>query len=108
MSGSEGPSMIVALAIGITVLSVIAASLYVIDKRRSRDHEERISERTLLFWSLIGGWPGAWLAGRILRHKTQKVSYRIKFTLCLLVHLGACFAFLRWFSGSFFGSFFGE
>jgi uncharacterized membrane protein YsdA (DUF1294 family) len=56
------------------------------DKRRAEAGEWRIPEATLHLGELLGGWPGAFLAQRQLRHKTAKVSYQIVFWLIVLVH----------------------
>ena len=61
------------------VTSVICFLLYATDKRRARLGSWRISERTLLFWGFIGGWPGAIAAQQVLRHKTRKKSFREAF-----------------------------
>lgn len=79
--------MIIIIGLMIAVASVVTAILYRIDKRRARDHEPRIAEKTLLMWSLVGGWPGGWIAGRCLHHKTRKTSYRAKFALCVVLNL---------------------
>lgn len=73
--------MYIGLGIWVLVASVINAGLYWWDKRASIRNHRRIPERTLLVWSIIGGWPGGLLASRSLRHKTKKVSYRTKFVL---------------------------
>jgi uncharacterized membrane protein YsdA (DUF1294 family) len=36
---------------------------------------------------LAGGWPGAFLAQRRLRHKCSKVSYQITFWLIVSLHI---------------------
>jgi uncharacterized membrane protein YsdA (DUF1294 family) len=87
-------SIIVTLGLITVVASIVTAILYRIDKRRARDHEPRIAERTLLIWSLAGGWPGGWVAGKCLHHKTRKISYRIKFGLCVAINLALCVAFV--------------
>ncbi|SDM61224.1 Uncharacterized membrane protein YsdA, DUF1294 family [Cryobacterium flavum] len=61
------------------VTSMICFAVYAIDKRRARFGGWRVSERTLLFWGFIGGWPGAIVAQQVLRHKTQKKSFREAF-----------------------------
>ncbi len=71
------------------VASVLTACLYAWDKRAARRDAPRIRERTLLLWSLAGGWPGGWLAASRLRHKTSKRSYRIRFAACVVVNLAA-------------------
>lgn len=76
-------------AIGYAALSCVAFLLYAVDKSRARRGARRISERTLHLVELLGGWPGAWLAARSLRHKTSKTSYRIVFALIVLLHFTA-------------------
>ncbi|KAA1260877.1 hypothetical protein LF1_34190 [Rubripirellula obstinata] len=86
--------IIAVLGLIIAVASIVTAILYRIDKRRARDHEPRIPEQTLLMWSLAGGWPGGWVAGKCLHHKTRKTSYRVKFALCVALNVGICIAFV--------------
>lgn len=74
----------------ITVLaSFVAVVLYAVDKRRAIKEGRRIPERVLHGSSLVGGWPGAYLAQQVFRHKTQKTSFRMMFWLIVLVHLSA-------------------
>ncbi len=35
---------------------------------------------------LIGGWPGAFLAQRVFRHKISKRSYQVEFWIIVLLH----------------------
>ncbi|HEX7641637.1 MAG TPA: DUF1294 domain-containing protein [Burkholderiaceae bacterium] len=72
--------------------SGVAFSLYALDKCAARRGGRRIAERDLHMLALLCGWPGAWLARRMLRHKTQKARFRLLFfgmatTNCLLVGL---------------------
>ncbi|MBP2622467.1 DUF1294 domain-containing protein [Streptococcus oricebi] len=46
--------------------------LYGLDKRRARKHLYRISEQTLLTFSLLFAGFGALLAGNYFHHKTRK------------------------------------
>ena len=68
--------------------SMVSFGLYGWDKRAAQQGSWRVAERTLHLWALLGGWPGAWLAQRQFRHKTQKVSFRVLFWLTVLVHSG--------------------
>jgi len=78
---------------------VIASSLtfavYAWDKQRAALSEWRIPETTLHLMELVGGWPGALLAQRLLRHKNRKVSFQIIFWLIVLEHLAA-WGWLTW------------
>lgn len=61
----------------LTVISSAAAFVLIaLDKRRAVRQEPRISERTLHLLTAVGGWPGAYLARRMFRHKTLKLSFR--------------------------------
>ncbi len=62
---------------------------YACDKFFAQRDSWRIPEAMLHLMSLLGGWPGAWLAQRLLRHKSRKVSFRIVYWLTVVGHLGA-------------------
>ncbi len=47
----------------------------------------RVAESTLLLSALLGGWPGAWLARGVFRHKTQKQPFIQTLWGCTLLHL---------------------
>lgn len=74
----------IALVYGIS--SLITFALYGFDKRRAIGGGSRVPERTLHLGELLGGWPGAFLAQRVFRHKTQKASFRRVFWLIVLLH----------------------
>jgi uncharacterized membrane protein YsdA (DUF1294 family) len=65
------------------------------DKRRAQAGEWRISESTLHLGEFLGGWPGAFLAQRIFRHKTSKKSYQVVFWMIVLLHELAAFDSLK-------------
>jgi uncharacterized membrane protein YsdA (DUF1294 family) len=67
-------------------VSIFTFFIYRSDKRRAQTGEWRTPEFTLHFAELVGGWPGAFLAQRIVRHKISKVSYQIVFWLIVLLH----------------------
>lgn len=54
------------------VISAVSYGSYALDKRRARAQEWRVSEAGLHLTELLGGWPGAFLAQRRLRHKVSK------------------------------------
>lgn len=63
----------------ITALSLLAFGMYLHDKRRAIRSGWRVSEGALHLVELLGGWPGAFLAQRRLRHKCSKRSYQFTF-----------------------------
>ncbi len=69
------------------VLSVTTYGLYAMDKQRAREREWRVPEVMLHFAELLGGWPGAFLAQRRLRHKSSKMSSQFVFWLIVATHL---------------------
>jgi len=69
------------------LVSVTTYGLYALDKARARDAELRVPEAILHFAELIGGWPGAFLAQRRLRHKSRKISYQLVFWLIVAAHV---------------------
>lgn len=61
------------------VASIVAFLAYAIDKSAATSGAWRISENTLLLLGLAGGWPGAIVAQRLLRHKSVKQPFRTAF-----------------------------
>lgn len=61
---------------------------YAIDKSAAKKGNWRTPESTLLLLGLVGGWPGALLAQKWLRHKTSKQSFQWKFYLTVVLNLG--------------------
>ena len=66
---------------------------YARDKRAAITGRRRTPERTLLLLGLIGGWPGGLLAQRLVRHKSAKTSFQVKFWITVALH-GAAVATL--------------
>ncbi len=63
--------------------------LYWHDKRSSQiPGARRIPESTLLGAGFLGGTPAALVAQRLLRHKTRKTSFQLKFWAITFVQLG--------------------
>lgn len=77
------------------VVSALAYGAYAVDKRRARAKERRLPETGLHLLELLGGWPGAFLAQRRLRHKCSKGSYQVMFWLIVLAYQFAAFDSLQ-------------
>ncbi|GGA86489.1 DUF1294 domain-containing protein [Ornithinibacillus halotolerans] len=58
-----------------------------VDKKKARNNEWRIPERTLWGVALLGGAIGAFLGMRVFRHKTKHTSFRIGLPLIIVVHI---------------------
>jgi len=79
------------------VLSALAYWVYSVDKRRAEAGLWRVPEAHLHLLELLGGWPGAFLAQRRLRHKCSKGSYQVMFWLIVLTYQFAAFdSFQSW------------
>jgi uncharacterized membrane protein YsdA (DUF1294 family) len=72
-------------------ISAITYWVYAVDKRRAEEGLWRVPEANLHLLELLGGWPGAFLAQRRLRHKCSKGSYQFVFWLIVLVYQFAAF-----------------
>ncbi len=66
------------------------------DKAKAEANQWRISENTLIMWSLVGGSFGVLAAALIARHKTRKQPMASIIKMVPLLHLGAAIA---WFTG---------
>ena len=77
------------------LLSALTYWAYAADKRRAEEREWRVPEARLHLLELLGGWPGAFLAQRRLRHKCSKGSYQVVFWLIVLAYQFAAFDSLR-------------
>lgn len=58
------------------VLNLFTFYAYWQDKHAATQGQWRTAEQTLHMLGLVGGWPGAWFAHQILRHKSAKQAFR--------------------------------
>ncbi len=77
-------------------LSLLSFALYAVDKRAAINSRRRVPEATLQWLSLAGGWPGAWLAQRLLNHKRAKPAFMRGFRLAVAAHLAMLLALAAW------------
>lgn len=66
--------------------SALAFAAYAIDKSAAQQNRWRTPESTLHLIALGGGWPGAIMAQRLLRHKSAKISFQAIFWLTVVVN----------------------
>ena len=78
------------VVLGIYLLgSGVAFVAYALDKSAAQKDSWRTPESTLHLFSLVGGWPGALLAQRTLRHKSKKQSFRVIFWSTVVLNCAA-------------------
>lgn len=76
-------------------ISVATFVVYRHDKKRAQSSGWRTPESTLHLLELLGGWPGAFVAQRWLRHKTAKRSFQVSFWLIVGLHQVVSFDFAQ-------------
>ena len=84
------------LAAWYAVLGTACFAAYALDKRAARAGLRRTPERTLLLLGLVGGWPGGLLAQRLVRHKSRKTAFLVKFWLTVVVNLACVVSIVQW------------
>ncbi len=67
-------------------VSAFTYFIYADDKQRAQKKEWRAPENALQFFAFAGGWPGAYLAQRRIRHKNAKLRFQLLFWLIVGVH----------------------
>ena len=79
---------------GYVLMSALAVGMYWLDKQRAARGAWRITELTLHGVELLGGWPGAWVAQHMFRHKWKKTRYMTVFWAIVATH---AVAWMWWF-----------
>ena len=77
------------VAAGLALVNVITLAAYWNDKRAAANNWQRTRESTLHSLELLGGWPAAWLAQQMLRHKSRKPTFRWTYLVVALVNFAA-------------------
>lgn len=84
-----------AVLAGYLAASLLAFAVYACDKSAARKCQRRTPESSLHLIALLGGWPGALLAQRLLRHKSKKASFLLVFWGTVILNCGALGWWLR-------------
>ena len=82
--------------IAVAVVNVVTFFAFALDKWKARKGRWRISEAMLIGLSWATGFVGGWLAMRTFRHKTIKVSFRVKMWLATVFNLAWVLVWLGW------------
>jgi uncharacterized membrane protein YsdA (DUF1294 family)/cold shock CspA family protein len=69
------------------IASLVCFAAYAWDKSAAVSGHWRTAESTLLFLGLAGGWPGALIAQQVLRHKSNKASFRSAFWVTVVLNV---------------------
>jgi uncharacterized membrane protein YsdA (DUF1294 family)/cold shock CspA family protein len=77
------PFLVFGFYLGISALTFV---VYSVDKSAARNNHHRISESTLHMLAGAGGWPGALCAQQLLRHKSSKQAFQIRFCLTVIIN----------------------
>lgn len=73
------------MLIYLSIVNFIAFILCFIDKQLAIKHKRRISEKTLLFFSLIGGCFMFYVGMYLFHHKTKHIKFKILVPLFILI-----------------------
>ncbi|MBV1943395.1 DUF1294 domain-containing protein [Streptococcus parasuis] len=72
-------------ALFLMIWNLIVFLVYGLDKGKARKGSYRISEKTLLLMTYVGGGLGAWAGGTHFRHKTQKKYFQLAWAVGVLI-----------------------
>lgn len=78
---------LIILAATLLLMSLVTLGFYAWDKRQAKTRGWRVPEKRLHLLSLLGGWPGALVGQRWLKHKSVKAKFRVVFWLTVVVHV---------------------
>ncbi len=81
---SESPT---GLLIYLIAINLIAFCIFAIDKFLAISDNWRISEKTLLTISILGGATGGWIAMQTFRHKTRKPKFKYGLPVMIAIHI---------------------
>lgn len=84
------PIWVIGLYAGTSILTFL---VYADDKSAAAKGRWRTPEGSLLALGIVGGWPGAVVAQRMLRHKTRKMSFQLAFWGTVALNVAAFVTF---------------
>lgn len=72
-------------ALFLMIWNLVVFLVYGLDKGKAIKGSYRISEKTLLMMTYVGGGLGAWAGGTHFRHKTQKKYFQLAWAVGVLI-----------------------
>ena len=94
MSDSATQSIIAIVGGWYLAWSLITFFFFARDKRAARLHRMRQPEARLHLLELLGGFPGAFLAIVLLRHKSKKPSFLFVSLIATVINVGVVYLIL--------------
>ena len=92
------PEMLTIILLWYFAASVATVAAYGFDKSAAERNQWRVKESTLHLLALLGGWPGAFIAQRMFRHKSRKPSFQARFMVTVVMNCVALALF--WWAGA--------
>jgi len=74
------------VALAYAAMSLLTFAVYRRDKEAEIAKEPQTPDATLHVLELFGGWPGAFLAQHLFKHKVREGSFQIVFLLIIVLH----------------------
>lgn len=69
----------------LVIINIVAAAMYVTDKKAAVQNEWRIPEKRLLLVAAIGGSYGAWFAMKNAHHKMKKPKFVVGVQVMMII-----------------------
>jgi uncharacterized membrane protein YsdA (DUF1294 family) len=79
----------------LVIANIATFALYAFDKSQAKKGADRVPERTLHLFALVGGFVGGWIGRLAFRHKTQKPIFTVVLVVATLVHSVGGYLFWR-------------
>ena len=79
----------------LVLINLVSFLAFLIDKNKARKKEWRIPEKSLMTLAIIGGSIGSLVGMHVIRHKAQKILFRVGVPIILILQIILfCYLFL--------------
>jgi len=82
--------------IWLATLNAVTFVAFGFDKWRATRSKRRVSEFSLALLGALGGWPGGLLGMIFFRHKTAKLTFKLKYAFALIPFAAEIWTWVRW------------